>query len=321
MAHTVGPQAFQIAEGAGAFYIVAGAAAAAVLSMRSFDVVYAARRREGVVDTFRAGKRGVVFKNRLVLHCGASSIAIHSGRLFAFTADEERDSVTSYQLCGTGKFRVANALQVPTGRAPNGLAVDATGKLLAVTNRGSKDIFLYHVGDHGEVALRSVAPTGNHPSALAFTPDSAFVFVANRDDHTVMTFRVTSRGLVPGNVVAARNHPAGLAVHPSGRFLYVTKLLKDPGDFFPSVSRFRISQRGELQPVTSSREDPNCSGLTGRGALWIGISPSGRTAYVVCGASSEIWSYAIDSPDGALRHCQTTPLMTPKTNAAIGYPY
>ena len=300
-------------------YVAAQAAGIAVLRAGGHDIVYVARRDAGTVDAYRAGAGQVALERRLVL-AGArpAAIAVHPRGSFAFTVDEVQGTLASYRLTPSGKLAAEPLSIAATGKAPCAIAIEAAGERLAVANRGSDDISLFGVGAGGALELLARESTGLAPAALAFPPDGAFLYGANRADHSVAGFAVRGGRLGAIACSAAKKQPAALAVHPNGRFLYVVKALKDPGDFFTSISRFCIGADGRLQPAAPA---PDASDLTGRGASAIAIAPDGRSAHVFCAAGAEVWGYRIDPRAGLLRHRATASLAPAAPGHAGESPY
>ena len=116
----------------------------------------------------------------------------------------------------------------------------------------------------------------------------AFAYIANYDDTAVSILRVDpATGTLSSGAsmpVDTGTPPTNLAVHPTGRFLYVVKTA--------GISVFRIDPTtGEL----TDRAD------FGSGASFLTVEPTGRFAYSANGGfAGNVSAYAIDGETGAL---------------------
>lgn len=138
--------------------------------------------------------------------------------------------------------------------------------------------------------------SGTAPTPLAVTPSGAFAYTANNvpiyGDGTVSSFLVdpVSGALTVNgpNVRTGGYSPRAIAIHPSGKFVYVAN------EESSSISAMSIDAvTGRLTLVGR----PTDTGWLPRS---IAIHPTGRFLYVAGVRSHSILTYAIDSTTGAL---------------------
>jgi DNA-binding beta-propeller fold protein YncE len=198
------------------------------------------------------------------------------------------------------------------GVDPTSVAVDPTGKFAYVANYGCADDF------YGSVSMYTINPTdGTLTSAgppvttgdfdadsIAVDPSGKFAYVTNSGGGntagsvSMYAINETTGTLTPkGTIVAGVLAPWSLAVHPSGKFVYVA----NEAGFSPtSVSAYAIdATTGVLQLIGTVAAD-------GRAAS-VAVDPSGKFAYVADGGQNSDGSqgtnvsmYSIDATTGVL---------------------
>jgi 6-phosphogluconolactonase (cycloisomerase 2 family) len=204
------------------------------------------------------------------------------------------------------------------GVGPVSLAVDPTGKFAYVANNGCPDAF------YGSVSMYTINPTdGTLTSAgppvttgdydadsLAVDPSGKFAYVANwgggNTGGSVSMYAIdgTTGILTPTGTIQApctsgpgSCAPLSLAVHPSGKFVYVA----NEGGFAPtSVSMYAIdATTGVLGLIGIVAADGRAASVT--------EDPSGKFAYVVAGVENANGSeaknlslYSINATTGVL---------------------
>ncbi|HEX6501824.1 MAG TPA: beta-propeller fold lactonase family protein [Terriglobales bacterium] len=96
---------------------------------------------------------------------------------------------------------------------------------------------------------------------------------------------------VPGTPFKVSRHPWGIAVHPSGKFVYVALSNNAAGD---GVEAFLVNSNGSLSPIAgspfSTKNDPQN----------VLIDATGHYLYAADAASGFIDAFAINQTDGAL---------------------
>jgi 6-phosphogluconolactonase len=190
------------------------------------------------------------------------------------------------------------------GPHAHAVEMDAAGQFALVADLGLDRIFTYRLdaargallaGDPGFVTVRP----GAGPRHLAFHPSGRFVYAVNEMHLTVTAFRYDAeRGLLetlqtvsslPAGVAPkATDSGAEIAVHPEGRFLYVSNRGPD------SIAVFA------LDPETGTLTQKETVSTLGRTPRSFGIDPSGRFLLAANQGSDSIVVFRIDPASGHL---------------------
>ena len=208
---------------------------------------------------------------------------------------------------GGGVSNPVNFSVAAGGVNPTSLAVDPTGKFAYAANGGCPDAFASNVSMYAinptDGTLTSAGPavtTGDFGAdSVAVDPSGKFAYVANWGEGNTAgsvsmyaingtTGTLTSTGTIqapcapppsPGSCA-----PWSLAVHPSGKFVYVA----NEGGFTPtSVSMYAIdATTGVLTLIGTVPVD-------GR-AVAVAVDPSGKFAYVADGGDNSDGSIGVD---------------------------
>lgn len=141
------------------------------------------------------------------------------------------DGATSYVVSSVGErvavidnvsMTIRSTFTHPEFAFPHHVDFDADGNLWLASTLANK-VFVFAGSDHEPLA---VIPTGQHSShMLAFTPDRRSVYVPNIRSNSLTLIDVASRRVV--RQVLVGKGPEGVAVHPSGAFLYVAAQHED----------------------------------------------------------------------------------------------
>jgi 6-phosphogluconolactonase (cycloisomerase 2 family) len=185
---------------------------------------------------------------------------------------------------------------------PHDMPFDPSGQFVAVPDKGLDRVFIFRVdATHGRFVpasppwLRSQPGAG--PRHIAFHPTRGLAYVINELNSTITAYAFQSNGdglqelqtltsLPPTGSV--KNTGAEIAVHPNGRWVYVSNRGHN------SIGTFSIDDGdGKLQPVSW---EPT-QGDTPRA---FAIDLSGRFLYVANQASHTIVAFHIDDRTGKL---------------------
>lgn len=177
---------------------------------------------------------------------GGSHVSLdRSGRVL-LAANYRAGSVVTFSLESDGRIGVHRSLAQHTGRSvhpqrqsaphPHAIYADPTNNFALVPDLGTDRISIYHL-DAATGTLEPNAPPalamppGSGPRHLAWHPNGQHVYVVNElaNSVTVLTWDATRGVLLAGETVptlaadfAGENTAAEIAVHPNGRFLYVS---------------------------------------------------------------------------------------------------
>lgn len=129
-----------------------------------------------------------------------------------FVANRDSDSITVIDRL------YVTAQRVPTGRAPEGMALSPSASELWVTNRADHTITVIDARRYRPLA--TIPSGGRDPSHVVFRPDGAEAWVANRESRELAVFDVRTRELLA--TVPLEFEPRALVFAPGGERVYVT---------------------------------------------------------------------------------------------------
>jgi 6-phosphogluconolactonase (cycloisomerase 2 family) len=150
---------------------------------------------------------------------------------------------------------------------PTKIASDSGGHHLYVANQGSHDVSAYSI-DRSNGWLSAVPganfPVGGISSDIAVHPSNKFVYVTTSDtdyvgitgkSNSVSAFSVASNGSlvqVPGSPFITDGPDWGIAIDPSGKYLYASSQVSDKNED-GEINAFSINQKtGALTPIPGS---------------------------------------------------------------------
>ncbi len=172
----------------------------------------------------------------------ASYLLVHPNGHYLYAVNEEgrdNDSLSAFSIDSkNGKLTLLNS--VPShGSAPCHLALDKTGRFLAVANYSSGSIAVFSVKPDGRLGEMSgfdqqhgssVNPErqkGPHAHSVIFSPDNRFLLSADLGTDKILVYRFdAAAGSITANdpaafSVAPGSGPRHLEFHPNGRWVYV----------------------------------------------------------------------------------------------------
>ena len=171
------------------------------------------------------------------------------------------------------------------------MAVDPSGKFLYVPNEAGKNVSGYAINPStGALTAMSGSPfpVGKHPLGIAMEKTGRLLFVANDDSADVSVFLANPS---TGTLAAARgspfavgkygSYPTGIAVAPTGKFLYVANW---------GGNVFAYSLEASTGALLLVRGSPFTVGTNPIGLV---IDPAGKFLYATNMGSANISAYAI----------------------------
>jgi 6-phosphogluconolactonase len=170
---------------------------------------------------------------------------------------------------------------------------------------GSNGVSTY-TSTSGVLSTHTLVDSGSGPSSIAVDPASKFAYVANYNAYTISAYSITAGtgALVPldmdpvtagvQNTIATGTRPSSIAIHPSGKFAYVTNYSSN------NVSAYSIDAAGVLASIDANGSIAGTSIATRAGPVSIAIDPSGGYAYVANSGDNSVSVYSIDTTTGAL---------------------
>lgn len=220
--------------------------------------------------------------------------------------------VSQFQISSSGLWTSLTPATVSTGRIPFSLVVDHSGRFVYVANTGDNTVSEYII-DLATGRLSPIQPatlpTGDRPLGLAIDPLGRFLYTANFIDSTISMYRIdqTSGELtatvpasapVPGTV-SNFGGPVGLAVSPSGKFLFAASNYTVEA-FAIDAATGLLSSVGSVLKIGALNESP-------------AIDPTGTFLYIPSSFLNELEVLAIDPTSGAL-----FPAVVPSVPAGAG---
>jgi 6-phosphogluconolactonase len=230
---------------------------------------------------------------------------------FLFVANHEHGNVSMLPINPNGTLEPASDVVQhegsgpgPTQQGPHAhcTVFDPDGKRLLVVDKGIDKVMIYKV-DTGNRTLSPAEPpyvsvhSGAAPRHIAFHPSDRFAYVNGEADMTITALAYDGNGTfneihylstLPNGANRDGVSTAGIEVHPSGKFVYVSNRGHD------SIAIFEIDQStGEL---TARGHQPSGGEIPRAFA----IDPSGSYMYVGNQQSHEIVTFRIDQDSGML---------------------
>jgi DNA-binding beta-propeller fold protein YncE len=243
---------------------------------------------------------------------GADSVAVDPSGKFAYVANwgegNTAGSVSMYAINGTTGILTptgtiaAPCTSGPGSCAPWSLAVHPSGKFVYVANQGGftpTSVSMYAIdATTGALGLIGIVAVDGRAASVTVDPSGKFAYVATDGQNSdgskgtnvsMYSIEATTGVLTSMGKIMAGVSPSSIAIHPSGKFVYVVN--NDSND----ISTYTLNlTTGDLVSI----------GTLAATAGSIVIHPSGKFAYVT--SSGGIAMYTIDTMTGALTLAGTT---------------
>jgi len=208
-------------------------------------------------------------------------------------------SVAVFPVAADGKLGEARVVALEKNARPQGVAVDPAGRFAFVCDGGLDQLARYQLdAAAGKLGLATAVKVGPGPRHLAFRPDGRFAYLVHEKGSTVTAFAYTA---AMGKLAEVQqvstvppyfdgpNAPAEIALHPNGKFLYVSNRGHN------SVVLFAVdAEKGTLTYVEEQ-------GTGGKKPVHFGIQPSARHMAIVNQDSDTVLASRIDAGNGRLK--------------------
>jgi 6-phosphogluconolactonase len=237
---------------------------------------------------------------------GANSLVLHPSGKFLYVSNpgQNESDISLFTIATNGVLtEVFPRTSVAPYTKQGFLNMDPAGKFLYVANVGSNNISVFAI-DSGTGALTPL--TGKLASStfttqlpilnMQLTPSGNYLYISSgagpgTPSGVVEAFSVTAGALQPIQPVSvfptAGNNPNGLAIDPTGTFLYVANSSSN------SISIFTIASTGSLSPVQNSPIDS-----TYTVPISLILDSAGKFLYVANQGSNNVAAYSISSTTG-----------------------
>lgn len=190
---------------------------------------------------------------------------------FPDTMISDLNTVSAFQIGANGALSPVPGSPFATASSAGfasaiGLTVDPTGKFLFVADHMAQAVVPFSIASTGALtsvaALPAAAPScsvscHNNPLRLTVHPNDRFVYATNVQAGTVTAFSMTNGALSSMGDVATGAHPFGVALDPSGQFLFVVNKVDN------TISAYTVnSTTGMVTPISGSPFSGNLNAPT-----------------------------------------------------------
>lgn len=229
-------------------------------------------------------------------------MAFNAAGTFAFVTNFGSNSVTAFAADpGTGALTAAGAGSFPAGSGPFGIAVSPIASYVYVANSNDGTVEGYSFDNTGALTAIGTTTVGSVDPELAIDPRGGYLYVLANPQGVAVTGAIYTYAIgadgsltATGSPVATGNgNPSGIAIHPSGKFLYVANFDSTVGGN-SSVSAYSIDS-GTGLPTAIGNTIP-----AGTGTESVAVDPTGQYLYATNQVSSDIYGYSIDANLGSL---------------------
>lgn len=255
-----------------------------------------------------------------------SFLALHPNQKVLYAVNETADfegqksgSVSAYAIDRTsGKLKLLNRVS-SHGAGPCHVAVDATGKLLAVANYNSGNFASFPLEADGSIgkAFHVISSEGTGPNAarqegphghsVNFAPDNRHMLAADLGTDSVLnsSYDAAAGSLVPG--VPARiavrpgSGPRHLVLSRDGKYGYVINELDSTIDAYQYDAE--TGNLTGMQHVSTLPPGFSAANTTAE----IALHPSGKFIYGSNRGNDSIAVFAVDEKNGQLSPVDVTP--------------
>lgn len=280
------------------FGVATGSGLSSMVLHSSNLFAYTTNTTSGTVSQFSISPAdGVLFPNSnppVSLGSGAAPnlITTDVAGQYAYVLDPANQRIDGYTIDPVSGALGANYNAVTLTSAPIAFALSGSGRFGYLIRDGGLDY--YTINDAGilsggpQIISRGLAST---PSSLVVHPNGYFVYVSRPTTPgaiDAVAFDPYSGSPGPVTTVTAGTAPLGIAIEPTGHFLYSANSGSN------DISIFSIDQgSGVLTAI------PGTVG-TGNHPVSLVVSAGGKYLYVVNSGDKNTWTYSIDASTGAL---------------------
>jgi 6-phosphogluconolactonase len=240
-----------------------------------------------------------------------SPVPVAASKLaFGYIESTQAGTVSQFQISPEGLWTSLAPAELPSGRYPESLAVDPSGRFVYVANADDNTVSEYTISaSTGTLTPDEPATigTGSFPPWLVSDPLGKFICVANTNESTISEYsidqttgKLTQIAKLPFTTSSGRGFPVGIIVDPLDRFVYIVG--GSTIDVFTIDAATGFIKTGLPQSVT-----------VGSGNFPPAIDPSGTFLYLPSSGLNAVEVAAIDPVSGAL-----TPAAIPSVPVGSG---
>jgi 6-phosphogluconolactonase len=303
----------------------------AIAAAPDHKAVYVTNHDDSTVVTFTIGTDGKLYPQNTYNTTGSfpTSVAVSADGKFLYIAYTFQNSYTTASPGPGGisifpindDYNLGAPIDVPIGRAPAAIATSSTPGFVYVVSQDpaavasgaaqTSNLFAFaadaSTGGLTPLAGQTINSGGNVPSfgfvsgqdPASVIEDSSgnFLYVTDNGGNNLLTYSIS--GGVPTQVasatVATGGQPRGMAIDPSGKFLFVANYEGTIGEYILSNGLPTLSTTA---PSTAS----------GSGTTCVSVEPTqGNYIYASGSLSNTITGYQIIPSDGSLKPIVNSP--------------
>jgi 6-phosphogluconolactonase (cycloisomerase 2 family) len=296
------------------------------------EYVYVSNWNSSSVSQFRIGADGTLTKigtGSVATGSFPNAVTIGPTDRYAYVANLGENTISQYSIGIDGQLAPMGTPKVAAGANPATIVVDPTNHFAYAGNFGANahdpptgpstiSLFTVSQTDGSLTAMpgaAATAPSGSGPSAIVIDPSAKYLYAANLGDNTINQYTINADGTLssiinggaPAGTVNTGLRPAGMAIDPTGHFVYVA------GQNDGTVSQYTVGTDGGLTPM------PTAHVFAGVAPSSVTVDPTGKYVYVTNRGDTTISEFSIDGTTGALTPLATVQAGTHPTALATGY--
>lgn len=176
----------------------------------------------------------------------AITVATSGSNTYLYVAGYDSTSSTKagyvfvYQVGTGGTLTAVSGSPFAAGVQPSGLAADASGAYLYVTDQISNQVLSFQLSS-GALTNGATYSAGNSPTAVAVDSTAGYVFVTNGTDSTLNVYSTTNGVLANKGTYQTGSQPVAVGIDPSlHHYIYTVNYLAG------SVNGYALNSDGSL---------------------------------------------------------------------------
>lgn len=278
---------------------------------RTGRFLYAIHGDFSEISSYAIGEQGILTKLNSMSTGGTNPVHLSINRTnrWIFVANLQTGSVAVLSRCMDGTLGALKHLYFIPGNGgpgyvshPHQVQQDPSGNYLIVSAQGRLQgvgqVVIFRI-NHDTGALTQVqavpARTGSEPRHCVFDPSGTYCYGANEKSYTVTHYQFADGQLSPKRIVQTlfedqieEGWSSGIAIHPSGKFVYVSDRKQNIISCFrsdPSSGALKLFETVDTQ---------------GKQPRFIDIVKGGHSLIVANELGHSIYEFPIDQDTGTL---------------------
>jgi DNA-binding beta-propeller fold protein YncE len=227
---------------------------------------------------------------------GAATGAINNEGTHLYALDRTNKQIIDFAISATNGSLSQRAMTPIISCTPVSAKVHPGGKFLAV-GCSTPEIVVVPIKADGSLGSPVVTGAGVNPATPVFTPNGSCLYVADLSPQSgllIFQFNAATGAVSPNGAVSGPSVPRGLAVHPSGAFVYEAGI--------DMLKGYSIGAACDLTPMTANIP-------IGSNTQQLTLDPAGTHAFVT---GTEVFVFDI-AATGALTPINGNPFLATGT--------